>query len=191
MTVEFTIRVAGLLKATDTAVVYVGLSISAVAVNKAIVVTSNDPMEFITDDIEYIASNVQRDYVDEVVDLSDAAIENDSDIVAAIQSAAQMALLVGEPGPVAVKFLERVVSDDRFAEHQMDLAQRKLGKATAKKAAKAPAKKAAKPSKKAGEDEEKWYISADGHGWTTDVSQAKLDKKGKPWRVSTEVAHAS
>lgn len=126
MTVEIFVRVAGLLKAEGVAVVFYGDKVNAVAVNKAIVVTDGDPMLFITDDIYYIASNnSDEELADEVLDLSDSGINNESDVISALQSAAQMALLVSEPGPVAARYLERLVADDEYADYVVTRSQRK------------------------------------------------------------------
>jgi hypothetical protein len=127
------VAVPGLFKDSDTVAIFRKDGLDAIALNKAIVVTSDDVFEFVPEDATYVvvnAGSMLRDKADEVVDLSDVPVA-DQALVAAVQSAAHMALLTCEPGPVAAKFLERLVNEPEFTARKVIKGARKMDVAVA------------------------------------------------------------
>jgi hypothetical protein len=183
MAVEMFVKVPGLFKAEGVAVVFHGQGgVNAIAVSKSIVITSDSVDEWITDDVEYVVSNKEVGEVDEVIDLTDAAITHESPIVEALQAAAQMALMASEPGPIAAKFLEHVVEDADYAAKRAGIIAKpakksdKLGitgKTIIAGSKRAAARKTKAPAA-ATANEQVWYKAKDGKGFTQDPAQARM-----------------
>ena len=151
MAVECIVKLAGLLKAEDVAVVFRSNGLTALAVNKAIIVTDGDVSEWVPEDATHIVSNVDGADVDEVIDMTNSGISEDDPWTFAVQSAAQMALIVSEPGPLGAKFLTKLVADDVLAARHVN--------------------RGLKNPPKDNPISQKWYKAVDG-GWTSDPKQA-------------------
>lgn len=119
MTVEINFTLPGLFDADTAVVAEVGIY-KAIAVNKTMVITDSKSIEEFLGDTDYLVSNVELLMgVDEVIDMTNSGIDTEDGKTRAFQMAAQLVLIAGEPGPRAVRYLERVVGDDDFAARQV------------------------------------------------------------------------